>query len=171
MVGVMLSIHPEWCIKIADGDKTLEVRKTKPKLKPPFKCYVYCTNPNTTDPYKLLTVRSGNGISWKCNGKVIGEFICDYVHGSYYPANGLVDVVDEKESCLTAKQIIEYANRKLVYFWHISSFQLYDRPKPLGMFKHWVRYGYIRERLVSISRPPQSWCYTEELMEEKDVEQ
>lgn len=30
---VMLSIRPKWCEKIANGEKTIEVRKTKPKLK------------------------------------------------------------------------------------------------------------------------------------------
>ena len=162
MTSVLLSVRPEWCQKIADGEKTIEVRKTKPKLKPPFKCYVYCTNPNTTDPHQRLSVKSGNGIVENCNGKVIGEFVCDYVQGSYYPADGLVDVVDEKQSCLTAKQIIEYANGKIVYFWHISGFQLYDYPKPLGFFKHWMRFSYIWVHLVPIARPPQSWCYVEE---------
>ena len=37
--AVLISIKPEWCEKIAGGEKTIEVRKTVPKLKPPFKCY------------------------------------------------------------------------------------------------------------------------------------
>lgn len=41
--AVMLSILPKWCAKIASGEKTIEVRKTKPKLETPFKCYIYCT--------------------------------------------------------------------------------------------------------------------------------
>lgn len=43
MQAVMLSIKPKWCELIAKSQKTVEVRKTKPKLKPPFKCYIYCT--------------------------------------------------------------------------------------------------------------------------------
>ena len=39
--AVLISVKPKWCELIADGKKTLEVRKTKPNLKPPFKCYIY----------------------------------------------------------------------------------------------------------------------------------
>jgi hypothetical protein len=55
--AVLISIRPEWCEKIINGQKTIEVRKTRPKMNPPFKCYIY-----------------------KCgNGKVIGEFLCDEI--------------------------------------------------------------------------------------------
>ncbi len=43
MTAVMLSIRPEWCSLIAQGKKTIEVRKNRPKLGTPFKCYIYCT--------------------------------------------------------------------------------------------------------------------------------
>lgn len=45
--AVMLSIHPKWCEKIVNGNKTIEVRKTRPKLDTPFKCYIYCTSGKT----------------------------------------------------------------------------------------------------------------------------
>lgn len=38
--AVLLSIRPEWCEKILSGEKTVEIRKTRPKLEPPFKCYI-----------------------------------------------------------------------------------------------------------------------------------
>ena len=38
--AVMISIRPKWCEKICSGEKTIEVRKTRPKLQPPFKCYI-----------------------------------------------------------------------------------------------------------------------------------
>ena len=65
--SVLISIRPEWVEKIARGEKTVEVRKTRPKLDTPFKCYIYCTQGN--DARRLRG-------SW---GKVIGEFICDRV--------------------------------------------------------------------------------------------
>lgn len=40
--SVLISIRPEWCNLIADGKKTVEVRKTRPKLETPFKCYIKC---------------------------------------------------------------------------------------------------------------------------------
>ena len=55
MKAVLISIRPEWCKKIINGQKTIEVRKTRPKMDTPFKCYIY---------------RS-------VQGGVIGEFVCD----------------------------------------------------------------------------------------------
>ena len=103
MKAVMISIRPEWCEKIANGRKTLEVRKTKPKLETPFKCYIYCTKPrrsfthgglvNYTDElYRLPSGEIKCGYSGElmlCTGvydndnflcgKVIGEFVCDFI--------------------------------------------------------------------------------------------
>ena len=41
--SIMQSIRPKWCELIANGKKTIEVRKTRPKIDPPFKAYMYCT--------------------------------------------------------------------------------------------------------------------------------
>lgn len=43
--SVMISIRPKWCEKIVNGEKTIEVRKTRPKLNTPFRVYIYCTLP------------------------------------------------------------------------------------------------------------------------------
>ena len=43
MKAVLMSIQPKFCELIASGKKTVEVRKTKPKLETPFKVYIYCT--------------------------------------------------------------------------------------------------------------------------------
>ncbi len=39
--SVLISIQPKWCELIASGKKTVEVRKSKPKLEAPFKVYIY----------------------------------------------------------------------------------------------------------------------------------
>ena len=49
MKSVLISIQPKWCELIASGKKTVEVRKTKPKLETPFKCYIYCTQGELKD--------------------------------------------------------------------------------------------------------------------------
>lgn len=41
MIAVLISIRPKWCEKIISGEKTIEVRKTRPKLISQFKCYIY----------------------------------------------------------------------------------------------------------------------------------
>jgi hypothetical protein len=93
--AVLISIRPEWCEKIINGRKAVEVRKTRPKLIPPFKCYIYCTKPEE----KLLTIMKdgdenygetyhGKPVFIKTEKapttglldkrqKVIGEFVCD----------------------------------------------------------------------------------------------
>ena len=38
--SVLISIRPKWCELIASGEKTIEVRKTRPKLETPFKGWV-----------------------------------------------------------------------------------------------------------------------------------
>ena len=43
MRAVLISINPKWCKLIIDGKKTVEIRKTRPKIDTPFKCYIYCT--------------------------------------------------------------------------------------------------------------------------------
>ena len=43
MKSVLISIKPKWCELIANGKKTIEVRKTQPRLNTPFKVYIYCT--------------------------------------------------------------------------------------------------------------------------------
>ena len=50
MKAVLISIQPKWCELIASGKKTIEVRKTKPKLETPFKCYIYCTQNTPYNP-------------------------------------------------------------------------------------------------------------------------
>lgn len=71
MKAVMLSIQPKWCEKIASGEKTVEVRKTRPKIETPFKCFIYETNWSDNTYWK-------NRHKGKL-GKVIGEFVCDRI--------------------------------------------------------------------------------------------
>ena len=100
--AVMLSIRPKWCEKIASGEKTIEVRKTRPKIDTPFKCYIYCTIggqdlniPISQERLMRDYLETGSMKSLNCplgNGKVIGEFTCDRIYeletkargGSYY---------------------------------------------------------------------------------------
>ena len=90
MKAIMLSIQPKWCELIASGKKTIEVRKTRPQIETPFKCYIYCT---ASDVHSCLVVGGGSAELFHCcnyktafvgggvvgNGKVIGEFICDSI--------------------------------------------------------------------------------------------
>ena len=71
--AVLLSIRPNWCKWILSGKKTLEVRRTRPKLDTPFKVYIYCTR---SYDWSMKLPKIGME---KMNGKVIGEFVCDSI--------------------------------------------------------------------------------------------
>ena len=165
MKAVMISIQPKWVEKIANGEKTIEVRKSAPK-EVPFKAYIYCTYGNPKENYAL-----------RKQGKVIGEFICnnaselDYV---YYWNNGY-----EFATCLTYRQVADYGKGKTLYGWHISDLKIYNNPRELSeFFKPCDRFldcctcrRLVRNEYMScdnkITRPPQSWMYVEDLGEEK----
>lgn len=69
--AVMISIRPKWCEKICSGEKTIEVRKNRPKLETPFKCYIYETQG---------WVEKDNIMEFRRGGRVIGEFTCDRIY-------------------------------------------------------------------------------------------
>ena len=161
MKAVMLSVRPQWCEKIANGQKTVEVRKNCPKLDTPFKVYIYCT------VYGPALWANGTLM----NGKVIGEFVCDKMYGIYYsiyPHDPLVfeeigtlnrhDVLSE--TCLSEIELGNYLNGNNGYGWHISAMQIYDRPKELREFTGLQKAGDW-ECPKKIERAPQSWCYVE----------
>lgn len=171
--AVLISIRPKWCEKIASGEKTIEVRKTRPKLDTPFKCYIYCT-------------QSGVAlVAWGKHGKVIGEFTCDRIdeydddtifsfrHEDYARWNdfGL------DRACMHPEDFQNYADGKWLYGWHISDLKIYDKPKELTEFHTWKKCkscsksGYESTACiydkncmvpVAITKAPQSWCYVEE---------
>lgn len=164
--AILISINPKWCELIASGEKTVEVRKTKPKIETPFKVYIYRT--------KGFVCHLCGGVWWNMpvGGTVIGEFVCKWIRCEHEVADGLVDVVLEKTSCVSARELVEYANGKVLYSWHISDLVIYDEPRKLREFYHACTQpsgtdcAICLDRAVQkcwqITRPPQSWCYVEE---------
>ena len=191
MKSVLISIQPIWCELIANGKKTVEVRKTKPKLETPFKVYIYCTQ----DKKFNFCTDNGEQYTHIGNGKVIGEFICDYFYGICQFGFGIA-IYDEQKSiiepqdllnwsCLTEEQLIDYFDNGDGYAWHISNLVIYDKPRELGEFKKECKLKCDMrsleeppcekcEHLVAsfgcgrtITRPPQSWCYVESEVDTK----
>ncbi len=213
--AVLMSIQPKWCELIASGKKTVEVRKSKPKLEPPFKVYIYCTKPKEklldvvkdgdeffgeTYHGKTKFIKSDEGSVCDMYGKrqkVIGEFICDkfipiaYDNGVYYTTEQC------GRACMTVEEARKYGKGKQLYGWHISNLIIYDKPKELREFcivdNEAVKRCEHRKRIYNspdftngamlpgsyfckdktdwcrkcktkpITRPPQSWCYVEEV--------
>ena len=170
--AILISIRPEWVNKIVTGKKTVEIRKTKPNLETPFKCYIYETQGKSDTPW---IDEDGHMISRGC-GKVVGEFVCDRITGitlesmPHPELAGWTEYWYEWEeddlklkSCLTYNQIDEYLNRKEGYAWHITNAHIfYPRPVELSEFTGVRASGTWLER-YKIRRAPQSWCYVEEL--------
>lgn len=153
--AVLISIRPEWVEEIANDRKTIEVRKTKPNLEMPFKCYIYCTNAR---PFLVW----GDVF----NGHVAAEFVCDRID-TINPENepyGLYDVDDDfvAQTGLVNGALWDYGKGATLYGWHISKLEIYDMPKQLSEFTglRKTKFGYAP---VEIKRPPQSWCYVEGL--------
>lgn len=183
MKAVLISIRQQWCSLIASGKKTVEVRKTKPKLENPFKVYIYCTKSKKKTRIDHLDKALGGGM-------VIGEFVCDRVYQyasdmfRSTPVEG-TDISTEdmtKLSCLTEKELYEYEHSTDpkenciclvgVYGWRISNLQIYERPKEISEFYRACdkqntdcsKCMDLRNNICTqITRPPQSWCYVEEL--------
>lgn len=152
--AVMLSIRPKWCEKIIDGDKTIEVRKTRPKLETPFKCYIYCTvetagydalwvlDAPTREKYSFMAVsaylENPKGAN-KGNGKVIGEFTCERIVPITYDGGRLwcpTNAAFSPATCLSQAEIIAYIGDKgRCYGWHISDLRIYDQPRELSEFR------------------------------------
>ena len=176
--AVLISIRPKWVEKIVNGEKTIEVRKTKPKLETPFKAYIYCTMPDAKDPHNILELHGADGKIRKANGKVIGEFTCDQTFPINVFDNGSIQnwLFEHMErSCLTYEELADYiGNGKTGYGWHISDLLIYDQPRELSEFQRatdpcdscHAEYTWectdCKKFSGDIKRPPQSWCYVKE---------
>ncbi len=178
--AVLMSIKPQYCEKIFNGEKTIEVRKRDPKLKPPFKVYVYCTKDEQQSLYSSPRGLYYNNFkdTVRLNGFVIGEFECSEISPLCievsdpaqlkpvpFPGTGLTDI-----------EIINYlGNGGPGYGLHISHLRFYKRPKPLSRFirpcpkdlmceecNHFLEVGdKCHNKSLQITRPPQSWMYVE----------
>lgn len=190
MKSVLISTRPKLvekiCHKIGEDEtgkaiyeKRIEVRKSAPK-EVPFKAYIY----ETQGQYIKFIHGAHTKYSYGC-GKVIGEFVCDKVEkleehieqgGLYYI---LSDTFNEQVQ-LDNWELHDYGKGKTLYGWHISDLKIYDKPRELSEFRKPCDWNYdcctcrrlVRNEYMScdnnITRPPQSWCYVEELQRKEE---
>ena len=158
MKAIMISIQPQYVEKILNGEKTIEIRKTMPKIELPCKVYIYCTKGKTTIDY----IERKGELDWFGNiaektliltspkykfsmgeklGKVVAEFILNKVDtlerdlNDWLPKNRY-DVSNEllKDINLNQEQLWNYGQGKTLYAWHIDDLKIYDKPKLLQVF-------------------------------------
>lgn len=193
MKAVLISIQPKWCDLIASGRKTIEVRKTRPKIETPFRCYIYMTaTKERCILWEYITAyQNSNGDILNGSQKVIGSFVCDSIyniepHDDGYGVNQYTFVGADYDDCKTGLSFEElkgYLGEECGYAWHISDLKIYDKPKELGEFRPWCEKSRKTDDNLEmccncknaffdddgaffdcgLTRPPQSWCYVEQL--------
>lgn len=135
--AILMSIQPAWLVKILNGEKTIEIRKTMPKCELPIDVYLYCTKDNKLQWLNgCLPIEWGQGernerlLDKTMNGKVVAKFtlnkIDEYEHldngydFSKFVCSKTNDIVFddyrptqfELKSCLEYNDIITYAWNK-----------------------------------------------------------
>ena len=172
MKSVLISIQPKWVEKIVNGKKTIEVRKTRPKIETPFKCYIYMSQGDLKD------LCSYSEWIYKNRMKVIGEFVCDEIIKDERGENADLFAT---QAGLSLEEQKDYGKNKPLYGWHISELKIYDNPKDLSEFRPICKFdgkdaicalfcpnwkydgGLFFECTRKVTSPPQSWQYVEEL--------
>lgn len=222
MKSILISIKPEYVEKILNGEKTIEIRKTKPSCELPCKVYIYMTKKRNffMANRKGEEIWFGDGLRYdkteivkfpKCDvqywhllGKVVAEFTLNKITTHLYnfidceeqeSYNFLVEDVKNAgfntnlEGLLDFDEFVEnYGKRKPLYAWHIDDLKIYDKPKELSEFSHYIpnnkcpkkecgidcedcmSYDGEHETCLAlyyshrqIKRPPQSWMFVESL--------
>ena len=181
--AVLISIRPYWVFLIIaktmgwniDKEKTVEVRKNYPNYEKWNKvAKIYCTN----DKRSFSEIpKEYQPFMERFLGKVIGEFVCDQLcqvlsHPSIFAGHPLFFQKAIDDACLTREEVEAYGGGKAVVGWVISDLKVYEKPKGLSDFgtKHkcnlsrkCTEQGFLCAGYCKLTRPPQSWCYVEEL--------
>lgn len=129
------------------------------------------------------------GASFVCDE--IYTIDCDSTGFFYKGKQGYIKKELEYNSCLSEGDIFSYLFPNVGYGWHISELKIYDEPKELIKFKKPCNFNYdcflcdravydkkviadisgkikrVDNRVIAcndvITRPPQLWCYVDEL--------
>lgn len=187
MKAILVSVPPEVCERIANGEQTLLLMKRIPKLDTPYKVYVYCTK---NAHYEIAQIRFADGwrvkhitddttyangctanIGETLNGKAIGSFVC----------NTIRDYASDE--CPDYNVLDTYGAP--CYGLRITDLKIYDTPKELGEFKHCCKHNrecddckywgfqHVKKGGVELlcpidiplTRPPATFCYVSEVGE------
>ena len=168
MKSILMSIKPQWVAKILNGEKTIEIRKKFPKDYVGW-VYIYCTKGKTTFEKTLVRYH---------DGEVVARFWCDKVEeiftiGMYYHETKTLDKNElPRLSCLSCTDLDNYLQGRNGYAIHITKLEIFDKPKEISeflVFSHIVDGVDAHNQpkqfkiLKHITRPPQSWCYIENI--------
>lgn len=113
MIEVMLAIRPKWLRLIFQGEKSVEIRKSRP---------------NTAEPFwvDLYETKSDSG-----RGAVVGQCLC-------YLAARVTELFEmtilQESSCVTAAEMRKYSAQRHICAWYLSSVEKFKEPHPLSEY-------------------------------------
>lgn len=166
MRKVLASLKPYYYYLVGEGIKEIEVRKDMPKASDWNKEVLFYMSKDVKSFAKIP--KDLQEKYRKHFGKVGLKFICDKIEKFVVGSLACDDV--EQKACISYREICDYFYGKnydntvrIGYGWHISDLKIYDKPKELSEF--FTPMG--KRPSYMIERPPQSWCYVEELEDRK----
>ena len=166
MREICLSLRPYWMAEIANGIKSLEIRKTKPQ-ELPCVAWLYCSK---AKPY--LVRNAGmygerffcynyksdflDDVGRESNGKIIGKCVIRKAYDLVTDPRGYVAIKENEQTLvdqecwihktsLTNQDLLAYLVHGYGYAWEISDLEIFDEPMSLSD--------------LGLKRAPQSWCY------------
>jgi len=183
--AVIISVSPEMCKHIVNGEQTLLLRKLTLYIEPPFKVYICPTHIHLSGNVLLFKGKdlvishysNADRPGWhKASGNVIGHFICDHISPFLFNKDDTSEDIRQSRlitdsvldrSCMTKDDFVEYVignnkrNIKAVYGWNITKLKIYDKPKSLNHFVG-IRKTYLRETEYKLKGTPKTVYYVKE---------
>ena len=176
--SILMSIQPKWLVKILNGEKTIEIRKTMPKCDLPIDVYLYCTKngksllriPTNDKKECFLEVPYGWVVNKKIgfNGRVVAKFTLNKILG-FNSALGNPRIYTKAK--IGDTEVARYGKGKTLYAYHIDNLVIFDKPKELGEFKvvnpdvenvgsfGWAFSEDELPQYEPVKKAPQSWQY------------
>lgn len=173
-----MPISSERLVKILNGEKTIEIRKSMPKCELPIDVYLFCSKGRQAlynkhfangelNIYKAYFLDEYGYLKPPVlNGKVVAKFTLnkvdelefyDFWEEQYYWKNTVYSATDlAKKTALDIDDIVDYGNSKPLYAWHIDNLIVFDKPMELREFSispytDWVEYR--------VRKAPKNWQY------------
>ncbi len=178
--AILMSIQPKWLVKILNGEKTIEIRKTMPKCELPIDVYLYCTKgtplfrlPTNDKKEWFVEVPYGWVVDKKTgfNGKVVAKFTLnkteEIVALNWESQTATLSPFDlSLKSCISIKDLNnEFVDCKV---WHINNLVIFNKPLELGEFSTFKRETiscgmdcppYTDWVEYRVRKAPKSWQY------------
>lgn len=177
MKQILASIKPYYYYLVAEGIKTIEVRKRKPSIEDwDKKTWFYMSK----DEKSFSKIPKEFQEKYRKHfGKVGMRFVCDKIDKIFQCNSAWV----QEHACISREEYFKYLglpynshfDSKGAYAWHITDLVVYDEPRELRDFKPYNRkeedckFSHLGLAIPKckdccecyVKRPYQSWGYVE----------